>query len=362
MKITTKFDTAIFSDELRKIVLLLDGKARLVGGCVRDFVSGKQMHDIDIATEIKPDEMMQRLSSHFHVIPTGLKHGTITIIGEHKYEITTLRHDKETDGRHAVVSFEASWEEDSARRDFTMNALYADVEGNIYDYHNGVQDLYDKCVRFVGNPMQRIEEDYLRILRFFRFAMRFDNQKNFESEDYKACVRLAANLSKISKERITNEWLQIAADEYFWQFLEKLYPILGVIGLRFDVAIPEKHAQLSVLGITALFWQPGASVVFSNAQKKYITHLQALPLADLTDAIIYEREYGEAFAHDKMILENKFFSIPKLPEFPLNGRILIEHGIQGAAIGIKLDKLYRIWVEHLGQISTEELLVRLKNA
>jgi len=152
--------------------LLRDGgEARFVGGAVRNALLKAEIGDIDIATPLVPDEVVKRLkAAGLGAVPTGIEHGTVTAIAERKpLEVTTLRRDVSTDGRRATVAFTTDWAEDAARRDFTMNALYAAEDGKIYDYNGGVTDLKARRVRFVGDPRTRIREDYLRILRLFRF-------------------------------------------------------------------------------------------------------------------------------------------------------------------------------------------------
>ena len=157
------------------IEVLGNQNAKFVGGCVRDAVLGKLAKDIDIATCFKPNEVMEVLQkAKIKTIPTGIKHGTITALYKNQtFEITTLRKDVTTDGRHAEVSFTDSWQEDAKRRDFTINALYLDTKGNIFDYFNGLEDLKSKKVIFIGDAKTRSEEDNLRILRYFRFFQRF---------------------------------------------------------------------------------------------------------------------------------------------------------------------------------------------
>jgi len=147
------------------------GEARFVGGAVRNALLGAAVSDIDIAVPMPPEESLKRLeAAGIKVVPTGLDHGTVTAIKNNKvFEITSLRRDVATDGRHAVVAYTHDWSEDAARRDFTMNALYAAADGEIFDYHGGIQDLIADKVRFVGDARVRIAEDYLRILRLFRF-------------------------------------------------------------------------------------------------------------------------------------------------------------------------------------------------
>lgn len=147
------------------------GEARLVGGCVRDSILQREIHDIDLATNLLPNQTIKALKlCNIKTIPTGLKHGTITaILDKRSFEITTLRHDVKCDGRHAKVEFTNDWQADASRRDFTFNALYADKHGHIYDYFGGIEDLKARKLNFIGNAEDRIKEDYLRILRAFRF-------------------------------------------------------------------------------------------------------------------------------------------------------------------------------------------------
>ena len=152
------------------------GLTRYVGGAVRDDLLGLPVSDIDLATRLRPDEVVARLeAAKIKAVPTGIDHGTVTAVSDgHPFEITTLRRDVSTDGRRAVVDFTDDWEQDAARRDFTINALSADpLTGELFDYFGGLEDLKTRHVRFIGDPLQRIAEDHLRILRFFRFHARF---------------------------------------------------------------------------------------------------------------------------------------------------------------------------------------------
>lgn len=190
--------------------MLPEGSARVVGGAVRDVLLGRSVGEIDLASTLTPDELTKRFTaSGFKVVPTGIDHGTVTVVHDHiGYEITTLRQDIATDGRHAQVAFTKDWREDAARRDFTFNALYVDAEGTLYDYFNGVQDAKDGHVRFIGDARARINEDYLRILRFFRFYAFFG--KNDPDDDaLSACQELAEHISALSVERIAREFLKL---------------------------------------------------------------------------------------------------------------------------------------------------------
>lgn len=187
-----------------------DGLTRLVGGVVRDGLMGAMVEDVDLATRLHPDAVLATLAAHdIRAVATGLAHGTITAILAHvPYEITTLRQDVETFGRHATIAFTDSWQADAARRDFTINALYADVlTGEIHDYFGGLADLAARRVRFIGDPLQRIAEDHLRILRFFRFSARFAGA--IDTDGLAACTARANDLMALSRERIRDELLKL---------------------------------------------------------------------------------------------------------------------------------------------------------
>ena len=191
-------------------------KARLVGGCVRDRLLGVPVGDIDIATVHLPEATMALLDkAGIKAIPTGIDHGTVTaVIDGHPFEITTLRSDVATDGRHAVVRYSDDWAEDAARRDFTINALYSDAAtGTVFDYTDGLSDIEGPHVRFIGDPAQRIAEDHLRILRYFRFLARFGAQTP-DPAALAACHEARKSLMTLSRERVSGELMRLlAADD-----------------------------------------------------------------------------------------------------------------------------------------------------
>ncbi len=184
---------------------------RIVGGAVRDTLRGARVSDIDMATRLQPDEVIVRLErAGIKAVPTGLAHGTITAVSQGQVvEVTTLRRDVATDGRHAQVAFTDDWREDAARRDFTINALYADPDtGAIFDYFGGIDDLAAGRVAFIGAPLARIAEDHLRILRFFRFHARF-GRGDPDRAALDACTARANDLMALSRERIADELLKL---------------------------------------------------------------------------------------------------------------------------------------------------------
>ncbi|GBR01287.1 polynucleotide adenylyltransferase [Gluconobacter cerinus NRIC 0229] len=201
-------------------------EARLVGGSVRDLLRGISVHDLDVATPEPPDIVQDILKADgVRVIPTGLSHGTVTaVIRGVPYEITTLRRDEQTDGRHAVVAWTESWEEDAARRDFTINAMSLDRHDRLHDYFQGSQDLEAHHVRFVGNAGRRIEEDALRALRFFRFDARYGRG----TPDHEACTAIAERLDLIdglSAERIASELLRILTGPRIQETLQAMQDV-----------------------------------------------------------------------------------------------------------------------------------------
>ena len=190
-----------------------EGLTRYVGGAVRDELLDLPVSDVDLATRLRPEDVVERLeSAKIRAVPTGIDHGTITAVSNgHPFEITTLRRDVSTDGRRATVAFTDDWEEDAARRDFTINALSADpVTGHVYDYFGGKEDLLARRVRFIGDPLERIAEDHLRILRFFRFHARF-GQGEPDAPALAACSLRANDLMALSRERIADELLKLLA-------------------------------------------------------------------------------------------------------------------------------------------------------
>lgn len=185
-------------------------EVRFVGGCVRDALLGRAVKDIDLGTTETPDVVLRRLKdANIHAVPTGIEHGTITAVAEHRpFEITTLRRDVSTDGRRAVVAFTADWREDASRRDFTFNAMSCAPDGALYDYFGGRGDLAAGRVRFVGDAEQRIREDVLRLLRFFRFNAHYGKGAP-DADGLDACRRLAPLLPTLSGERLQQETLRL---------------------------------------------------------------------------------------------------------------------------------------------------------
>ena len=196
-----------------------ESEARFVGGCVRKAICGENIDDIDIATSLEPDVVKKRLNKeNIKVIDTGISYGTVTaILNKKRFEITTLRKDVSTDGRHANVEFTSNWEQDASRRDFTINAIYTDIEGRIFDPLNGILDLKNGKIKFIGAPEERIQEDYLRILRYFRFFTQY-SKMDYDQNTIRSIKRNINGLNKISNERMLDE-------------LRKIFKLKNVYGL-----------------------------------------------------------------------------------------------------------------------------------
>ena len=226
---------------------ILDGKVRLVGGCVRDFLLHKRFEDRDMATTLTPDEVVLRLKENkIPYLDIGRAFGTIVAkVDGTPFEITTLRKDIATDGRHAVVGFTKSWATDAHRRDFTINALYADVNGKIYDYVGGLKDLKKGRVRFVGTARLRMQEDYLRVLRYFRFWAKMST-KNVDKDVTKAIPVIIPFLSHLSQDRRRDEMFKIVTGpraKTVLKMMQKLHVLTPVLT---DVPFSKKQRQILI--------------------------------------------------------------------------------------------------------------------
>lgn len=230
---------ALFRDQdLLRVLAALEQKGeetRIVGGALRDMLFGRQAHEIDLATTLLPEAVMTlATAAGLRAIPTGLQHGTVTVLaGKKTFEVTTLREDIATDGRHAEVRFSRDFRMDALRRDFTMNALSLAPGGRLYDYTGGLADIAAQKVRFIGDPMRRIAEDYLRILRFFRFSAEF-GEGPLDSGGRLAALRQREGLARLSRERIRAELLKLLVTRRAADICEEisadglLHPLLGL--------------------------------------------------------------------------------------------------------------------------------------
>ena len=367
--------------ELRALLRALgEGQARIIGGAVRDALMGRVVADVDLATPLPPDEVMARLvAAGVRAVPTGLAHGTITaILGKTPFEITTLRADRETDGRHAVVEFGAGWEEDARRRDFTINALSVDASGHIFDYVGGLADITQRKVRFIGDAAARIREDYLRILRFFRFHA-LCGEGPLDAQGLKASHALRKGLATLSRERVRSEWLKLLAIENAAPVVEVMAehgilpflitPVCDVAALSHLARVeqlynvpPDALRRLAALAVR----NAGDAVRLSN--ELHLSNAQTKRLTALADNSFLEGGvdetacrrhlylHGPDLYRDHVLLAvarrggdwNPFFQVPQRwtpPVFPITGKLLLERGMTpGKAMGDALRDLREEWI------------------
>jgi len=351
----------------------------LVGGFVRDMLSGIHTDDYDIATDLEPEQILKIAhEKNIKAIPTGLKHGTVTLFVDGKeLEVTTFRQDFENNGRHCSVKYTKSIKEDSIRRDFTINALYLDANGQLYDFHSGQDDLKKGRVRFIGDPSERINEDYLRMLRFFRFYALFDkNGISIRDEDFKQTLNdNATKLKELSADRISQEFLkQCKSLNYTRGFatmatigqLERSFGLNPQTLNSKDSAITENCSEFFKL---CLLYRNNLSEVlvnkkfnWSNKQKSFVKKL-----IKVSDFIIDEAEIIKlAVIYTKDVLEFKLIAQyldgdlikvelleflemleQDLPEFQISGADLISLGfVADKRLGQALKCIRQYWLDN----------------
>jgi poly(A) polymerase len=354
--------------------------ARFVGGCVRDALVGRPIRDVDIATPLSPQRVTELLKkAGLKAVPTGIEHGTITAVAEGKgVEVTTLRLDVETDGRRAKVAFTDDWQADAARRDLTINALSADAAGKVHDYFGGLDDLAAGRVRFVGDPAQRIKEDYLRLLRFFRFHADYASG-SFDAAAVAAAKQLAPQLKTLSGERVRQETLRLLTarngPEIYGEMLA-----LGIVQhflpwsttldrLRAVAELEQRHGlepdsvrRLAALTMTGCGLQVAEKLKLSRAESDRIIALDA-PRKPF-DAGTPESVRREIYAHgndgalDRLLLDwprgkdgtkgraaLDLIRSWRRPNFPLKGADLVKLGMpQGQRIGEILSSVEAWWI------------------
>jgi poly(A) polymerase len=353
-------------DRLAAVIGAGDGQARYVGGAVRDTLLGIEVADIDIATSLPPAEVLARLEdARIKAVPTGLAHGTITaIIDGAPVEVTTLRRDVSTDGRHAVIAYTDDWREDAARRDFTMNALYADpATGEVFDYFDGLTDLAARRVRFIGDPLQRIAEDHLRILRFFRFHARFGD--GIDAAGLAACTARANDLMALSRERIASEVLKllVAAGAVpvvrlmvehgiFRAVLPEIDAVgadrLAALAARENAAgiAPDAIRRLAAVIPAGDAEAVGARLKLSNADRKRLMAATAGAGHEGPRALAYRA--GPIGATDRLLLAGDDVTAIRdwtPPALPINGGALVARGLRrGPDVAAMLRRIETQWI------------------
>ena len=363
------------------------GEGRVAGGAVRNALLGEAVTEVDVATTLSPEQVTAACAAAgMKVHPTGIDHGTVTVVVDHHpFEVTTLRHDVETDGRRAKVKFTDDWDADAQRRDFTMNALYCDARGTVHDFVGGWPDVQGRRVIFVGDPEQRITEDYLRILRFFRFHARYGHGAP-DAAGLAACTRLKAGLDGLSAERIRQEMfklmsapgavetLRLMAGQGIlsqllpytddWRVLERLRPdpLLRLAVLAQDPrSMPERwrlsnHEARRLEALVSLL--PPSPALRPAEQRAILYHTGPEAWRDLVQVAWARSDAASGDAEWKNLLE--LADRWPIPVLPVSGRDLLAAGMSpGPEIGVMLSRLEDWWVASDFQPSRDELLKRL---
>jgi len=347
------------------------GQTRFVGGFVRDSLLGLKSTDVDCATRLQPDDVLEKVKqAGFKAVPTGLAHGTVTaVLPSGPVEVTTLRRDVATDGRRATIFYTDDWREDAARRDFTINGLSADpTTGEIHDYFGGLDDLEAGRVRFIGDPLTRIAEDHLRILRFFRFHARF-GKGDPDASALAACTARANDLMALSRERIADELLKLLAlpdpSATIAIILSRhiLRPVLPEI--ESDAAdrlaalvAAERAAEMSADPLrrlaallprdVAIVEAVGARLKLSNAARKRLS--RAVGAADVEGAHALAYRLGRESAIDRLLLANlpnaaRMISQWDVPRLPISGGSLVARGLkEGPLVAATLQAVEAQWI------------------
>lgn len=377
---------------------------RFVGGCVRNALMGVEVGDIDLATQLEPNDVAAALkAANIRYVPTGIEHGTLTaVVDGHPYEITSLRKDVETDGRRAVVAFTQDWAEDAQRRDLTINALYADIDGHVFDpTGQGLEDLTAMKFRFVGNAEDRVKEDYLRILRFFRFLAWYGGKGKVDAQALKACRENRKGLKKLSAERVWSELkkMLLARDPsravgimLTNEILDTLLPeASNADGLTRMVALEQREAidpdpllrlmamsareplqmallckrlKMSTKETTRLrSWADSSAALDPHADER--EKLKAIYLAG--KQVVIDRARLRAAGEDDALMSSRWMSLADLamgwtpPEFPISGKDMKAAGVEpGPQMGKMLEALKALWVRSGFTADREKLLMALQ--
>jgi poly(A) polymerase len=371
--------------------------AMLVGGCVRKFLNNDIIDDIDVATIFSPQEIKEKFKeSNFKIIDTGIEHGSVTaIINTSKFEITSLRQDIKTDGRHAEILFTDSWKQDSDRRDFTINAIYMNKRGKIYDPQNGREDLKNNKIKFIGNPTSRIEEDYLRIIRYIRFCIQY----NIEHSDPNTINAIKLNLTglkNLSKERILSELYKIFTlknlniilkNKEIKNILLLIFPEFKYLErLKKNIFLEDPHLIFSILLIDKKdnYEYFCHKYKVSNKLKKDLNFIGSNYVKFKEDKNFLKKDlkkniYNNGKENIKLLIKfiycaelkfstkllaslNNEINKIKIPNFPFNGQYLKDQGLrEGKEIGFILKKLEEEWLEKDFNLKSNEAISIVNN-
>ena len=373
-------------------------EVRYVGGCIRKIIKKEEVDDIDLATNLIPTEVCDALKkNNINFYETGIDHGTITaIIGDQKYEITSLRKDVSTDGRHAKVQYSLDWKEDSNRRDFSINAIYSDKDGNLFDPHNGKKDLESGTVKFIGNPEERIQEDYLRILRYLRFFLNYSNNKH-ELEIFRTIKRNIGGISKLSSERLIEElkkltksdgFIKLFKDKESLELIEIIFPQLKNLQSfkKLNAYAQKNLSKIDFILLISLLIIDGTDNAdyflykfkISNKDQKRIKFVDNFYKQKVNINYFTEKNLNKIFYFNgrqavtdiisfKLFISKKlekklvklldFYNNKTLPTLPVGANILMsKYNIpEGKVLGNKLKMIEEIWVQNGFQISDKQV-------
>ena len=375
-----------------------NSKVRYVGGCVRKIINKEKVDDIDLAVNLNPIDVCKALKlKNINYYETGIKHGTITaLINDNKFEITSLRKDIDTDGRHAKVEFSDNWKEDSNRRDFTINSIYADIEGNLFDPFNGKKDLENGTINFIGDAETRIKEDYLRILRYVRFFLNYSKNKH-DLKTIRIIKRNLSGFSNISSERLLDEFQKLLRSKGFFmltkdkeclEIIELIFPQLKNISIfnKLNNFAKNNFVKLDFIFLLSLMIIDGTDNVdyfiykfnLSKKDQKRILFLNNFNSQKITSKTFSEKNLNKIFyfngrealidiiffkifkssKEDKKLLSMiKKFKEKEIPIMPFKANVLMEkYNIsEGKELGIKLKEIENVWTDNNFKISEKQV-------
>jgi poly(A) polymerase len=402
MKLPSLAEHEIFDTPgLRAVLAAISGaggEVRMVGGCVRNALLGEAIHDIDIATNLVPSQVVKAAAdAKLRSVSTGIEHGTVTIVSDGTgFEVTTLRHDIETDGRKAKVKYTDDWASDAARRDFTLNALYCSGDGEVFDPLEGFADLESRTIRFVGDPDARIREDYLRILRFFRFISQY-GRGEADTNGLAACARLKDGLQQLSRERIGQEFCKLLCGARASE-VAKLMNEAGVSRTLFEADLRDTllacvNARAKTLGVVPDYTtllnaalplsadKLSTLLRLSNNQTRSLNELQSATaptpaLRDIERKVVLYQTGAQTWSRAVLLAwaslglgeEDEWRRLLKLPDewqvpvFPVKGSDVVAAGFEaGPQVGKVLKSLEDWWMAGGFLADRDELLSRISS-
>ena len=375
-----------------------NSEVRYVGGCIRKIINNEKVNDIDLAVNLNPEDVCQALmKKSISYYESGIEHGTITaIIKNNKFEITSLRKDVDTNGRHAKVEFSKNWNEDASRRDFTINSIYADIEGNLFDPFNGKKDLKNGKVNFIGDPETRIKEDYLRVLRYIRFFLNYSKYKH-DPQIIKIIKRNLSGFSNLSSERLLDEFqkllrsknfLKLPKDKDCLDIIKLVFPQLKNISIfgKLNNFAKRNFVNVDFIFLLSLMVIDGTDNVdyfiykfnLSKKEKKKLLFLNNFNSQKITSKTFTEKNLNKIFYFNgkealmdiiyfKIFKSNKIdqrllkiidnFKNKEIPIMPFKANILMQkYNIEeGKKLGSKLREIEEVWANNDFKISEKEV-------